>query len=129
MGRLLHLRINLSKVKPEYDKVCNKNVVYKIPCSCGRSYIGQTSRPIKVRIKEHMKNIEKREVTRSNLCCHVLENNHNVNWGSVKILHRETNWKKRCLLESAAMQLEGNTLSTPSVELNVLYKSVIENLN
>jgi len=33
--------------------------VYEIPCSCGKSYIGQTGRAIEIRIKEHEKDVDK----------------------------------------------------------------------
>ena len=36
---------------PDQDKSC---IVYKFNCSCEKSYIGQTSRNLKTRIKEHL---------------------------------------------------------------------------
>ena len=36
---------------PNQDKSC---IVYKFNCSCERSYIGQTSRHLKTRKKEHL---------------------------------------------------------------------------
>lgn len=41
-----------SKVKPP------KNMVYKIPCSSNRSYVGRTSRPALKLVHEHMKNLD-----------------------------------------------------------------------
>ena len=29
------------------------NVVYWIPCSCGKAYIGETKRKLETRLKEH----------------------------------------------------------------------------
>jgi hypothetical protein len=34
-----------------------KQCVYSIPCGCGRCYIGETSRPLEVCIKEHKYNL------------------------------------------------------------------------
>ena len=43
--------------KDKNDKSNNSNVVYKINCNdCNASYVGQTSRRVNVRIKEHIKN-------------------------------------------------------------------------
>lgn len=39
---------------------CNtNNVIYLLKCLCGKIYIGQTSRPIKVRINEHKSHIRR----------------------------------------------------------------------
>lgn len=32
--------------------------VYEIPCSCGKSYIGQTGKAIEIRIKELEKDVD-----------------------------------------------------------------------
>jgi predicted GIY-YIG superfamily endonuclease len=41
------------KTGPVRDAQQTKQGVYNIPCDCGRYYIGETSRPLEVRIKEH----------------------------------------------------------------------------
>lgn len=39
---------------------CNSsNVIYTIKCPCGKMYIGQTSRAIKIRLTEHKSNIRR----------------------------------------------------------------------
>ena len=48
--------IKLGKDKTDNDN--QANVVYKINCKdCNTSYVGQTSRRLQVRAKEHAKNI------------------------------------------------------------------------
>lgn len=37
---------------------CAEGVVYEIPLSCGRSYIGQTGRCVNERVREHERNVE-----------------------------------------------------------------------
>lgn len=37
---------------------CTENVVYEIPLSCGKCYIGQTGRCINDRLREHSGNVE-----------------------------------------------------------------------
>jgi len=32
--------------------------IYEIPCSCGKSYIGQTRRATEIQIKEHEKDVD-----------------------------------------------------------------------
>ena len=43
------------KFKDRQPKHLQNGVVYKITCSCGKMYIGETGRCLKTRISEHMK--------------------------------------------------------------------------
>ena len=45
-----------------YKKDCVCNVVYKIPLSCGRNYIGQTKRCVNVRLGEHKRALKNCQV-------------------------------------------------------------------
>ena len=49
------LRRYLFHVKPPTEFNMTKNCVYSIPCSCGKIYKGETSRPLKVSLEEHRK--------------------------------------------------------------------------
>ena len=47
------LRSQLIRPKDAVDPAKQDGVVYRIPCECGRVYIGGTGRPMQDRIKEH----------------------------------------------------------------------------
>ena len=47
------LRSMLTKVKDTLPPGKQSNVVYRIPCSCGQVYIGETKRRLETRLKEH----------------------------------------------------------------------------
>jgi hypothetical protein len=47
------LRGALMKTAPDRDSQQMKECVYSIPCDCGICYIGETSRPLEVSLKEH----------------------------------------------------------------------------
>ena len=47
------LRFKLSKVKDKLPSDQNSNVAYRVPCSCGKFYIGGTVRRLEIRLKEH----------------------------------------------------------------------------
>ena len=47
------LRQTLTRVKDELPDTLKANVVYRVPCSCGKVYIGETKRALGTRIKEH----------------------------------------------------------------------------
>ncbi|KYN02360.1 hypothetical protein ALC62_06740, partial [Cyphomyrmex costatus] len=76
------------------------NVVYKIQCNdCEASYVGQISRQLKTRIKEHRNHINHNSSTRSVITDHRLEYNHDFRWDDVKILDEEPCYRKRLVSE------------------------------
>lgn len=48
---------------------CKKNVVYRIPMTCGHAYIGQTGRCINIRLREHLSSLQGRPFTHLALHC------------------------------------------------------------
>jgi len=80
-------------------------VVYKIPCkNCEHVYVGETGRPLGVRIKEHHKEVDsitgiftRAEKTRAASVCnksaitdHVCNENHVIDWDKAKVIDRES---------------------------------------
>ena len=51
------LRSHLVWPKDPIEAAKRDGVVYKIPCECGKVYIGETGRAMKERIKEHERDI------------------------------------------------------------------------
>ena len=51
------LRSHLIRPKDPADPTKLDDVVYRIPCECGKVYIGETGRPMQERIKEHDRDI------------------------------------------------------------------------
>ena len=106
--------------KNPYEVGEQNNVVYKISCNCGKCYVGQTKRPLRIRIDEHEKNFTLNQ--NLNLNKNLNQNlnlnqkfhnviskhrknyeddqiNHIFHWNDVKILHKETNFFKRSFSE------------------------------
>ena len=54
-----HTTLRSHLVRPKYtvDPAKQDGVVYKIPCECGKVYIGETERSMHERIKEHDRDI------------------------------------------------------------------------
>ena len=83
-----------------------KSVIYLIQCTkCSSQYIGQTTRPLNVRIKEHISDIRSQDATRSILSRHFNTNRCQIKDFSfiaiehcddkTKIIKRETHWIKK----------------------------------
>ena len=103
----------LTKVKPRTDMGKKKNVIYKIPCECGDSYIGETLRPLDARIAEH-KRCCREGNSSSGVAEHMWSKQHNIKWDDIKILDNESGWTKRKIKEALYMKLQGNVFSQPS---------------
>jgi hypothetical protein len=52
------LRSTLTGTRPLRDMQQTAQCVYSIPCECGRSYIGETGRPLAVVLREHRHNLK-----------------------------------------------------------------------
>ena len=81
----------------------SSGVVYKLNCSCGQSYIGQTKRNLKIRINDHMpKNSTKNETDVSQ---HLKNNpDHTMNFHSPEILAHSNNIRKLRIKETLLIQ-------------------------
>ena len=76
-----------------------RNLVYKINCEiCGKIYVGQTKRQLKIRCNEHINNIKLNSKYHNVITKHIIENrDHNFNWEKIQIIHKENNLPKRLI--------------------------------
>jgi len=80
-------------------------VVYKIPCkNCERVYVGETGRPLGIRIKEHRREVDniagiftRAEKTSAASICnksaitdHVCNESHVIDWDKAKVIDRKS---------------------------------------
>jgi predicted GIY-YIG superfamily endonuclease len=63
-----------------------KQCVYNIPCDCGRCYIGETSRLLEVRIREHKYDLTQGWLGKSKLAQHEYEEGHKICWKEGEVL-------------------------------------------
>lgn len=74
--------------------------VYKIDCSCGKSYIWETGRSLRIRLKEHEADIKNGRSHTSALAEHSSKTKHHVCLEDAKIIAREDNYQKRKIREA-----------------------------
>jgi predicted GIY-YIG superfamily endonuclease len=101
--------------------------VYNIPCDGGRCYIGETSRPLEVRIKEHKYNLTQGLLEKSKLAQHACEEEHKICWKEAKVLQIEPNttYTYRKYKESAHMSLIDHPISQPSLDISPIWTPII----
>jgi hypothetical protein len=98
------------------DPQLTAHCIYNIPCQCGRSYVGETGRPLSVRIGEHKFNLKNGLLDKSKLAQYAFEEGHQISWNKAKILQIEVNSRQRKYKESAHMACMENPISQPSLE-------------
>ena len=82
------LRSLLTKVKDPLTKKKQATVVYLIPCSCNKAYIGETVRRREARVMEHQVACQKGTLQKSALAEHAWESHHLIKWKDVTVIDR-----------------------------------------
>ena len=89
----------MRSVKDNIDQQQLKGV-YTIDCSCGKSYIGEIGRSLKIRLKEHVVDIKNGRSRTSALAKHSSKTKHHVCLEDAKVIAREDNYHKRKIKEA-----------------------------
>jgi hypothetical protein len=93
------IKHNMRSVKDKIDPHKGKGI-YKIECSCGKCYIGETGRSFQIRIKEHGADIKNERICTSALAEHSLKTRHHIRLEDTKILAKENHLFKRRIREA-----------------------------
>ena len=64
------------------------NVVYQVPCTCGKIYIGETVRRLDTRLKEHKDACICGQLDKSAIAEHAWSEHHPILWESTKVIDR-----------------------------------------
>ena len=80
------LKDTLSNLKTPLSSEEVSGLIYQYQFSCGKKYIGQTSRTTSDRIKEHSDDFKHMRITRSASVAHTLDHGCSVNLSGVQIL-------------------------------------------
>lgn len=120
------LRSILSHTKPMNTEQQTKNVIYQIPCECDKFYIGETSRPLNVRIKEHKDYLRKGDFHKSKICQHSWDTGHRINFNNAKIIMKEAIASKRKIKEAFLIQSNKNKcIAHASVDVSNVWQSLL----
>ena len=80
------------------------NVVYEIPCTCGKVYIGETKRRVGTRLKEHKDACVGGHTHKSAIAEHAWAEDHPINWSGTKILQRTSHTLELVMKEALCIQ-------------------------
>ena len=85
--------------------------VYEIPCECGKSYIGETSRTIETRTKEHQRHLRLAQPEKSAVAEHSVSEDHAIQWKETKLLCRARGYWDRLVKEAIHIRLNPNNIN------------------
>ena len=74
--------------------------VYRIPCQCGKVYIGETGRDLTTRINEHKAHGRKGELEKSSIIKHSHTEDHQINWSQAELITSIERWYPRRIREA-----------------------------
>ena len=66
------------------EKQCK--VVYRIPCSCSKVYIGETRRRLEARLREHQEACRKGTLEKSAVAEHAWKDQHAIKWDETAVV-------------------------------------------
>ena len=108
------LRSQLVRPKDAVDPAKQDGVVYRIPCECGKVYIGETGRPMQDRIKEHDRDIRLARTETSAVSEHAHNTGHKPLWNKVKFIDRDPYYYTRRVKEVIHIRLHPNNINRDS---------------
>ena len=124
------LRSHLVRPKDAVDSTKQDGVVYRIPCECGKVYIGETGRPMQDRIKEHDRDIRFARTQTSAVAEHTNNTGHYPLWNEVKFIDRDPHWYKRRVKEAIHIRLHPNNINRDSgIEIPEAWMTTIKKQN
>lgn len=97
-----------SKKRPRNEKLMEKSIIYKIPCSgCDKSYIGETGRGLKQRIRDHRADVRHHRTSNA-LVVHIDQEAHLPRWDGTQIIRKGLNKSMRKTMEAAYIHMENS---------------------
>ena len=100
----------LTKVKDALTMEKLSKVVYRVPCSCGKAYIGEAVWRLETRMKEHQDACQKGALEKLAFAEHVWESHNPIRWEETTVVDQVRTYKELLLKEVIHIWL----LKTPS---------------
>jgi hypothetical protein len=95
----------------KYDPGLKVPGVYDIPCECKKTYIGQTSRTIEARRKEHMRHLKLGQPDKSAVAQHAMETGHRIEFNNTSRPARTKRNMDRIVKEAIKIQVNPNNIN------------------
>jgi hypothetical protein len=108
-----NLGSSVMKTRPAGNPQEKAQLVYSIPCEYGRSYVGETGRPLAVQLCESRHNLKENLIEKqTKIADHVSEEGHWVVWNEARFNSR---YRK-----SGHLACSAKTISQTSLEMSTI---------
>ena len=108
-----------TKVKDTLPAEKQSEVVYQIPCSCGKTYVGETTMRLETRMKEHQDACCSGMLEKSAVAEHAWEHHHPIRWQDTRVVDRARRPKELHLKEALHIQTLTEELLNQDIGLEV----------
>jgi predicted GIY-YIG superfamily endonuclease len=93
------------------NQVLRTLCVYRIPCECGKVYIGQTGRSVDTRLKDHQRHIRLEHPDKSTVAQHSVDLGHRIQFHNTSILATQTQYMDRIVRKAIKTELHPNNMN------------------
>ncbi|XP_063971218.1 uncharacterized protein LOC135157942 [Lytechinus pictus] len=121
-SRKLHSILHSHKDKHPSNK---QPGVYKIPCDCGKVYIGETGRDFDTRLKEHKTHHRRSDWDRSAIAKHAQQENHSIDWDKSHLITNIRHWNTRRVREAIEIHQHNTVPQDPGLHINTIWRPIL----
>ena len=110
------------------DKRLSKDLpgVYRIPCECGKVYIGETGRSFATRLKEHKTHGRRDEREKSAIIHHAHTCEHRVLWDESKLITQVPHWYQRRVWIALEIQSHNTVLQDSGLHVSNIWLTLLD---
>ena len=119
------LRDILVHVKDPVPPEAKSGTVYRVSCSgCPASYVGQTGRTVRDRVKEHRYALRTGNGNVSALAEHIINTGHLIDWDGVEVIDSHSDTFQCCVIEGWHIVRQHHPLNGDQSQLPQVYRQL-----
>ncbi|XP_030841919.1 uncharacterized protein LOC115924186 [Strongylocentrotus purpuratus] len=118
----LHSTLHSHKDKHPSNK---RPGVYKIPCDCGKVYIGETGRDFDTRLKEHKTHHRRSDWDKSAIVKHAQQELHRIHWDKSHLITNIRHWHTRRVREAIEIHQHNTVPQDPGLHINSIWHPIL----